>query len=140
MRLENVEHQVDDDAGDADVKPDGKGPACDGPMAPELALPGPANGDGRENGDGGGEQNVGDQDRIIDRTEQTRSPVMNGAHPEVIDDIADEKGDGDGEGGEHGALVGFYPAGADERITPQQQRGGGGVEGSVDGGENGNGH
>ena len=44
-RVELVNHEVDDDAGDADVEPKGKGPFGDGAMLIELLGPGAAQGD-----------------------------------------------------------------------------------------------
>ena len=56
--IQLIDHEVDDDAGDGDVEPEGEGPAGDEAVFVELLEPGAAEGDEDQGNDDDGEDGV----------------------------------------------------------------------------------
>lgn len=133
--IDLVDHEVDDYAGDADVEPEGEGPAGDLAVLVETLGPGAAEGDEDERNDDDGEDGVGDEQREVDGANPALALEVNDlvdAH--VVDDVGDEEGAGDEERGDHEFLVEFTLAGADGRVAAGEEDGGGAVEGGVQSG------
>ena len=129
-----VEHEVDDDAGDGDVEPEGEGVAGDEAMLIEFFEEGAAEGDEDERDDDDGEDGVGEEQGEVDRANQTLSLEGDVADAVVVDEVGDEEGAGDDERGEHEFLVELGFAVADGGVATGEENGAGTIEGGVEGG------
>ena len=68
-----VEHHVDDDTGDRDVEPEGKGDARDRAVAVEAAAQRARQGDEHQRDDDHGQHGVRDEDREVERADPSGS-------------------------------------------------------------------
>ena len=67
-----VEHQVHDYAGDADVEPDGEGPAGDAAVLVEAGSEAAVEGHYRKRGNGGGQEGVRGEDAQVYGADRAR--------------------------------------------------------------------
>lgn len=86
-----IEHPINQDAGEGDVKPDREGNAGDRDVAVELAFEGAAECDEGQRHHGDGKNCVRDEDCEINRTDPTLSRERRGAVKIVVGEIGDEK-------------------------------------------------
>ena len=130
-----VDHEVDDDAGDADVEPEGERPAGDLAVLVEAFGPRAAEGDEDEWHDDDGEDGVGDEQSEVDGTNPAlaleEDDLMDAVMVDEIGREEDARGD---EGGDHEFFMEFALAGADGGVAADEKDGGEAVEGGVYGG------
>ena len=130
-----VDHEVDDDAGDGDVEPEGEGPAGNAAMLVETFEESATKGEDDEWNDGDREDGVGDEDSEIDGTDPAVALEKDYlVSAEVMDYVGHQEGAGDEEGGEHEFLVEVAFAVADGGVAGSEKDGAGAVEGGVEGG------
>ena len=91
LRLKSIEHPVDHDSGDGNVKPDRKGPARDASMRREFLCERPHQRDEREGHNSGRQNGVGEQNGEINRANPTLAFERHGTDLIVIDKIGNQK-------------------------------------------------
>ena len=130
-----VDHEVDDDAGDGNVEPEGEGPAGDEAVLVEAFEPSAAESDDDERNDDDGQQGVRDQNGEVDGADPTLS--LEEDHPvnaQVIDHVGYEEGAGGNNGGDHEDFVDIALAGTNGGVACREEHGTGAVERGVEGG------
>ena len=130
--VELVEEEVDDNAGEGDVEPEGESIAGDEAVFIEFFEEGAAERDEDERDDDDGEDGVGDEQGEVDRADQTLALEGDMAHAVVVDEIGDEEGAGDEERGEHELFVELDFAVADGGVATGEENGASAVEGGVE--------
>ena len=134
-RVELVDHEVDDDAGDGDVEPQWKGPAGDEAMLIETLEKRAAQCDQYEGNDHDGEYCVRGEEGEVDRTNPALALKVDYlANTNVIDDVGDQKRAGDYKGGNHQALVDLDFMEVNREVTTGEEDGADAVECGVEGG------
>ena len=130
-----VDHEVDDDAGDGNVEPEGEGPAGDEAVLVEAFEPSAAESDDDERNDDDGQQGVRDQNGEVDGADPTLP--LEEDHPvnaQVIDHVGHEEGAGGNNGGDHEDFVDIALAGTNGGVACREEHGTGAVERGVEGG------
>ena len=104
----HVEHEIDEHAGDADVKPNRPSDAGDFFMAGVIAFQSSEEGDQSERHDGHGEQNMGDEHGVVGGADRSFSAKrsMDAAHADLMSHVKNEEDAGNTESGQHGGAVG----------------------------------
>ena len=78
---------------------------------------------------------MGEQQSEVDRAYQTLPLEVNDlVNADVVDDVGNQEGAGDKEGGEHEFFVEFTLAGTDGDVATGEENGTGTVESGVEGG------
>lgn len=90
-RVDLVEHQVNDHAGDRHVQPDWESDACDAPVPRKFAPQGAIKGEYHERHDHHRQDRVGCQDREVDRARKAGALKTRGAVIVVIREIRREE-------------------------------------------------
>lgn len=127
-----VEQEVDDDAGDGYVEPNGESPAGDATMKFKLLTQGAANGDENHRHNRDSENRVADQQREIDRADIALALESNGAHLEMVNHIGDKEGGAAHESGNHAGPVHVDATASDGQVAGKEKQGAGGVEAGVE--------
>ena len=125
-----IKHQINEHAGDRDVKPDRHRPFCDPPMFVPAALEDRNEGENDERKRDKGEQNVARQHWKINCCQPTAKAERFFADVDVIGDIANEKKGGGNDRRDHANDVALpkippdeIPAGGDENGADKIERG-----------------
>ena len=125
-----IKHQINEHAGDRDVKPDRHRPFCDPPMFVPAALEDRNEGENDERKRDKGEQNVARQHWKINCCQPTAKAERFFADVDVIGDIANEKKGGGNDRRDHANDVALpkippdkIPAGRNENSTDKIERG-----------------
>jgi len=129
-----VEHEVDDDAGDGDVKPEWESPTGDATMKLELAAQGAANGQDDQGNDGDGKYGVTEEQGEINGADIALSLETDGADLEMVDHIGDKKGGTADESGDHAGAVNVDATTKDGQVAREEKERAGGVEAGVESG------
>jgi len=130
-----VDHEVDDDAGDGDVEPEGEGPAGDEAVLIEPFEPSAAERDDDERNNGDRQQGVRDQNREVDRADPALSLEEDHlVNAQVIDHVRHEEHAGGDNGGDHEDFVDVALAETDGGVPCREENGTGAVERGVEGG------
>lgn len=133
--VELIDEEVDDNAGDGNVEPEGESPAGDEAMFVETREPGPAESDDDERNDDNGENGVGREDGEIDGPNPALTLEMDDlVNAHVVDQVGDQEGAGDEEGGDHECFVDVALAGTDGSVASGEENSAGTVEGGVESG------
>ena len=133
--VELVDHEIDDNAGDGDVEPEGEGPAGDEAVLVETLQPSAAQSDDDHGHDDNGENGVGQEQSEVDGANPTLTLEMDhlmGAS--VVDEIGNQEGAGNEESGDHEFLVERDFAGTNRGIAGDEEYSADAVEGGVEGG------
>lgn len=134
-RVDLVDHEVDDYAGDADVEPQGEGPAGDLAVLIEAFDPRATEGDEDERNDDDGEDGVRDEQREIDRANPALALEVDYLmDADVVDNVGNEEGTGNEERGDHELLVKLHFARPYGGVAASEEDGGDAVESGVQGG------
>ena len=103
--LKLIQHPVNHHTGNANVKPEGKGPPGDFSMGGKTAAKRPRKRDEHQRNNRAGERNVARKQREINSPDIPLGREMNVAIMSVEPKIDDKEGDRDAEAGEHEAFV-----------------------------------
>jgi hypothetical protein len=134
-RVHPIAHHVNDHAGDGDVHPDGPGPSRYPAMLFEVTVQrtpqsGQHQGDDRE-----GENDVRDENREVDRPDDSMALKAHVADMVVVGQIGHEEGGGYDERTQHARAMRAHPSPPDADIANRQKDGGDAVEDRVKRGE-----
>src|SRR5580700_1026031 len=100
-----IQHKIDNHSGHADVEPDRKSPVRDGNVAFETGFQCPIQGDDRQYGDGGRKGRVCQQDREVNGAQGAGMLEAYDTSLRVVDEIANQKSNGNAKRGYHYAAV-----------------------------------
>src|SRR6516165_194853 len=134
-RVDLVDQEVDDDAGDGDVEPEGKGPAGDKAVLIEAFEPSATERDDDERHDSDRQQSVRDQNGEVDRADPALSLEEDHlVNAEMVNHVGNQESTGDDHGGDHEDFVDVALAGTDGGVTGGKENGTGAVKRGVEGG------
>ncbi len=126
-----IQHEVDDDAGDADVHPEREGPARNRPVQRVAGPQCARERDQHQRHDDNGQDRMAQQDREIERARPAVSLKQNVSDVGVIVEVRSEERRRGAERGQHYEPVGSHLF-APDKVTPyQQEHGAGAIEQSI---------
>ena len=135
--MRETEHDVGDDAGEGDIKPDGECPAGDFAVQGDAAGEREKEGDENERESQRGQDDVAGEERKIEDAECGVNGIANVAVESMVEDVADEEEGGEGKGREHGRAMSGDAMGANEDVTDENGSSAEAVEDSVEAGQEG---
>src|SRR5690348_1934125 len=115
--IDAVQQEIDDDAGDRDIQPDGESPAGDAPMTIEFLSQSTREGNHSERQNNYRQHGVSGEQGEVDRANPALPLKMNDSGMQMIDDIGREKGRGAKKREKHKGAVRSDPAAADLDVT-----------------------
>jgi len=131
--VELVDQEVDDDAGDGNVEPEGQGPAGQETVLIEELVESAAQSDDDEWNDRDGQDGVGYEDGEIEGTDPALALEMNDlVNAHMVDHVGHQESAGDAAGGEHEEFVDVTLAGPDGGVAGGEENGARPVEDSVE--------
>lgn len=139
-----VKHEVYENSRDRNVEPERKSPAGDGAMAVKTLAQRPDQSDDHQGNDRGGQHNVRNQNRKVDRPRPSGALKSHRADMRVVIEIRDQKHCRCNHRCNHRRVMGSDSTLADEPSAHEQEDGAGSIQGGVHGREdsvsNGDGH
>ena len=130
-RVDLIKHEIDDDAGDRDIEPEGEGPTGDNAVSVEALEQGPAEGHDDHGDDDEGQNGVRGEQGEIDGANPTLALEGDVADAIVVDEIGNQEGARHEEGSDHEFLVKGDLAGTNGGVAGGEEDGAGTVEGGV---------
>src|SRR5215469_6225658 len=121
-RVEDEEEEVDEDAGDGDVEPDGERPASDGFVAAEAGAESEIQSDEHERNDYSGENCVADEKREVRGADWALAGETDDSGVGVEIQIANEEAGGAADGGQHADFVLKDFAAANESVSGEEEQ------------------
>ena len=130
-----VEHEVDQDAGDGDIEPEGEGPAGPGAVALEAAFQGVGHCDEDQRDDGDRQHDVGEKHPVVKSAPGAFAAegCVDSLDEEFVEDIGGEENAGDEKRPEHAEAVGDFAFAFDANETGEEEEGGDAVESGIEG-------
>lgn len=126
-----IQHEVDDDAGNADVHPERESPARNRLVQGVAGPQGARERDQHQRHDDDGQDRMAHQDGKIQRARPAVSLEVNASDVGVIVEVGSEESRRGTERGEHHQPVRLHPSAPNEVIPCQQQNGAGAIEQSI---------
>ena len=121
-RIEVIEHQVNEHAGDRDIEPKRQGPARDATVTQELAAFRAAHGDDHKGHDRGSQKSMRAKYREVDWARNSLTCEARHTMMRMIDDIGDQKEHGSTKRGDLASDVRLDVLAPNEEIARRQQQ------------------